>query len=224
LVRRIADRMRQRVPPSFGMDELMQAGLIGLNEAFANYDETLGASFETYASRRIHGAMLDALRAVDTLPREARFRVRAVRGAVHKLEHRLGRAPRAKEVSNELGWSLDEFHRTMVEAGAGGARAGDEVLEYEQDDSVPLITTYETLHGTPEHADPVHGLQQRQRHEALSRAFDALEERERYVLQAIYEGETNLREIGRAIGVSAARVSQMNEQIVTKLRRRLRDW
>src|SRR5512134_899103 len=91
LVRRIALRMRSRLPAGVDTDELMQAGMIGLNEALTRFQEGRGASFGTYASRRIEGAMLDALRAADTLPRGVRSRLREVHQAVHALEHRLGR-------------------------------------------------------------------------------------------------------------------------------------
>ena len=103
LVRRLASRMLARLPANVTMAELEQAGLIGLNEAFARFDHGRGASFETYASRRIEGAMLDALRATDTLSRDSRSRLRQVQQAVQRLEHELHRPPRAKEVANELG-------------------------------------------------------------------------------------------------------------------------
>ncbi len=135
LVRRIALKMRSRLPGSVDTDELMQAGMIGLNEALSRFEEGRGATFGTYASRRIEGAMLDALRAADTLPRGVRSRLREVHGAVQLLEHRLGRTPRAMEVAAELGWTLEAFHRCMSEAGAGQLRATDESLDGVEADS-----------------------------------------------------------------------------------------
>jgi RNA polymerase sigma factor for flagellar operon FliA len=226
LVRRIAGKLRSRLPANVEMDELMQAGLIGLNEALTRFEEGRGSNFETYAARRIEGAMLDALRATDTLSRDARARLREVRTAVQKLEHRLGRSPRAKEVANELGWSLDKFHDCMVEAGAGAMRAGDVELEHAEDgffgshgasDDEEHVTV-------DEHADPLRALQQRQRHAALNAAFDALEEVERFVMESIYDRDMGLREIGETLGVSESRVSQMSAEIVAKLRKRLREW
>jgi RNA polymerase sigma factor for flagellar operon FliA len=224
LVRQIAARLRARLPPNVGMDELMQAGLIGLHEALTRFEEGRGSTFETYAARRIEGAMLDALRANDTLSRDARSKLREVQGAVQRLEHRLGRTPRAKEVANELGWSLDAFHRCMVDAGAAGARTGDTELEaqdttgwgaHEDDERHTVID--DTL-------DPLRALQQRQRHAALNAAFDALDEIERYVMESIYDKDMGLRDIGQVLGVSESRVSQISAEIVAKLRRRLRDW
>jgi RNA polymerase sigma factor for flagellar operon FliA len=223
LVRQIARRIRSRLPPNVGMDELEQAGLMGLDQALSRFEEGRGSSFETYAARRIEGSMLDALRDMDTLSRDTRSRLREVRVAVQRLEHQLGRAPRAKEVANELGWTLDGFHRCMVDAGAGGARAGDEDLENVDDDCA--IWGQADEHAViDEHADPLLALQQRQRHAALNAAFDALEEAERYVMESIYKHGLTLRDIGETLGVSESRVSRMTAEIVAKLKIRLRDW
>jgi RNA polymerase sigma factor FliA len=223
LVKRIAGRLRARLPANVEMDELEQAGLIGLNEALQRFENDRGSSFETYAARRIEGAMLDALRANDTMSRDARSRLRDVRNAVQRLEHALGRAPRAKEVANELDWPLEKFHAVMVEAGAAGVRSGEEALDAA--DEFGSLEPAEEMHSAiDEHADPLRSLQQRQRHAALNAAFDALEEAERFVMEAIYDRGVSLRDIGQHLGVSESRVSQMSAEIVAKLRRRLRDW
>jgi RNA polymerase sigma factor for flagellar operon FliA len=150
--------------------------------------------------------------------------LREVRATVQRLEQRLGRTPRAQEVANELGWSLEALQVCMVEAGAGGKRTGDE--ESEAPETLSSITdplTYDGHHLGQPHSDPLRALQQRQRHAALSAAFDALEEAERYVMEAIYDRGLALSEIGEKLGVSESRVSQMSAEIVAKLRRRLRD-
>jgi RNA polymerase sigma factor for flagellar operon FliA len=216
LVRSIAGRIRRRLPPNVDMDDLMQVGLIGLNEALSRFERGPDSSFETYAARRIEGAMLDALRANDMLSRDARSRLREIRGAVQRLEHELGRAPRAKEVANELDWPLDKLHESLVDAGAAPKRAGDEDLEHGDEPFGASVSD-------EGHSDPMLALQQRQRHAALSAAFDALEEAERYVMESIYEHGLPLRQIGQTLGVSESRVSQMSAAIVAKLRRRLRD-
>jgi RNA polymerase sigma factor for flagellar operon FliA len=224
LVKQIARRIRARLPPNVGLDELEQAGLMGLNQALSRYEEGRGSTFETYAARRIEGSMLDALRDMDTLSRDARSRLRQVRDAVQRLEHRLGRPPRAKEAANELGWSLDDFHRCMVDAGVAGMRTGDDELENHDDDSA-IWGGHADEHATiDEHADPLQALQQRQQHAALNAAFDALEEAERYVMESIYKNGLTLRDIGQTLGVSESRVSRMASDIVAKLRVRLRDW
>ena len=224
LVKQIARRILKRIPPNVGLDEMEQAGLLGLNQALMRFEEGRGSSFETYAARRIEGSMLDALRDMDTLSRDTRSRLRELRAAVQRLEHRLGRPPRAKEVANELGWSLDDFYRCMVDAGAASVRTGDEDLENRDDDSPIWGHDSEEFAGTDEHADPLHSLQQRQRHAAVNAAFDALEEAEKFVIESIYKHGLTLRDIGQTLGVSEPRVSRMASDIVAKLRIRLRDW
>lgn len=223
LVRRIAARLRARLPAGVEMDDLLQAGLIGLNEAIERYEERFGASFDTYASRRIEGAMLDALRSEDSLSRDARARQREIKAAVQALEHRLLRAPRASEVALELGWSLAKLHASLVEAGAATMRAGDAPLDEEPwDEAVAGLD--EGPERGDEQADPMRALQRRQRSAALNAAFDQLEERERIVMQMVYERGLDHRDAAATLGVSQARVSQMHSAIVEKLKRRLRDW
>lgn len=224
LVRRAAGRIRPRLPKSVRIDDLMQAGMIGLHDAMSRFDERRGASFETFASRRIEGAMLDELRLFDPLSRDARSRQRDIRGAVHRLEHHLGRAPRAKEVANELGWSLDTFHRVMVESGDGEVRFADDDCDEGQQGDLAMAAE-EASHALPdEFADPLQNLQQRQRHAALAKACEALEGRDRHIMEMIYEHGLGPKEIGPTLGISGPRVSQLHEAIVAKLRLRLRQW
>jgi RNA polymerase sigma factor for flagellar operon FliA len=226
LVRQIANRLRSRMPASVGMDELVQAGMIGLNEALTRFEEGRGASFGTYASRRIEGSMLDALRASDEMSRDARARQRQIRTAVQALEHRLGRAPRAKEVALELGWTLEDFYKVMVEAGAAPTRLEDEALEWTEDEASSRADRDDDSAGAAidEHADPQRVMQMRQRHAALAKAVEGLDERERRVMEMIYANEMTLAEIGAELGVTASRVSRIHEAIVSKLRLRMRAW
>ena len=224
LVRKIAARMRARLPPGVEMDELLQAGLIGLNEAITRFEEGFGASFDTYASRRIEGAMLDTLRVADTLSRDARLQQRQVRAAVQALEHRMLRAPRAMEVASELGWTLVRLHRCLVEAGAPAIRAGDTPLEELGDEASAAQPGSAAPEESDTHADPLHSLQRRQRVAALNAAFDTLEERERTMMKLIYERGLDHGDTAQSMGVSPSRVSQMHAAVVEKFRRRLRDW
>lgn len=221
LVRKIAGRVRARAPANVGMDELMQAGLIGLNEAMTRFEDTGNASFDTYASRRIEGAMLDTLRAADALTREARQRQREIRAAVHGLQHRLLRPPRAQEVAEELGWTLEELHDRMVEAGAAAMRHDDQDVLHAAPEGQP---TDPALTVIDEHADPLHALERRRRHVALGEAVEALDERERAVMAMLYEDGLDQGDVASSLGLSAARMSQIHAGIVAKLKRRLRDW
>ena len=221
LVSRIARRVSARMPANVEIDDLMQVGMLGLAEAIQRFDAERGASFDTYAARRIEGAMLDSLRAGDDVSRETRARLRQVRAAVQRLEHRLTRAPRAQEVANELGWTLQAFHDCLVEGGAAGARVGDTDLENLDDETGDHD---EVMASIDEHADPLHSLQMRQRHHALNAAFDMLEGRERLLMEMMYRHGSSQQEASLLLGVSPSMVSRMHEAIVVKLKRRLRDW
>jgi RNA polymerase sigma factor for flagellar operon FliA len=221
LVRSIAWRMRARVPPSVELDDLMQAGLIGLDDAMTRFQDDRGATFETYARRRIQGAMLDELRCSETLSRQSRARQREIREAVRLLEHRLGRPPRAKEVATELGWTLAEFHRSMSEVGEGMLRYGAEDLQQIEEESA-----LEGVDGEPgtlpdSSRDPFRALQTRQRVAALGQAFEKLEPRERRIMEMTYDADMGVEAIGAELGMSPSRVSQLHKAIVAKLRQRL---
>jgi RNA polymerase sigma factor for flagellar operon FliA len=222
LVTRIAARLLSRLPANVEMDELVQAGMIGLNEALQRFEEGRGASFDTYASRRIEGSMLDSLRAADELSRHVRQQQREIRAAVQVLEHRLGRAPRAREVANELGWSLDVFYRAMLDIGAAPMRLEDNALDVSDD---AVSKALEPMAAAPDdEGDPQQVLQRRQRHEALASAFDKLDPQELRVMELIYARELDLAEIGTLMGLSASRISQIHQATVAKLRLRMRDW
>jgi RNA polymerase sigma factor for flagellar operon FliA len=223
LVRKLVAKMRMRLPASVDRDDLMQAGLIGLNDALSRFETGHNSSFETYAARRISGAMLDELRANDPLPRRARAQVRSVGVAVQRLEQRLGRPPRAKEIANELDWPLEKFHACMVKAGAGGRRDGDEALEHLPDASSSAFAADGPDVHAYEHSDPMLALQQRQRHVALNAAFDALEAADRFVMEAVYDRGLRLRDVGETLGLSESRISQKTSEIIAKLKQRIHE-
>ena len=102
LVKRIAYHLMAKLPASVQVDDLIQAGLIGLMEAAKNYDDTQGAQFETYAAQRIRGAMLDELRQADWLPRTVRKSLRQIEATINKLEQANKRAPNEEEVAKAM--------------------------------------------------------------------------------------------------------------------------
>ncbi len=118
LVKRIAYHLAGRLPASVEVDDLIQAGMLGLLEAAANYSEGRGASFETYAGIRIRGAMLDGLRKLDWAPRSVHRKARAVAKAIREIESEYGREARDVEVAERMGMKLSDYHR-IVEDSAG---------------------------------------------------------------------------------------------------------
>src|SRR5439155_7577298 len=113
---RMAHYLAAKLPSSVEIDDIIQAGLIGLMDAAQRFEESQGFKFETYASQRIRGAMLDELRQNDWLPRSMRKSLRTIETAINKLEQRLGRAPTERELAAELGVSLEAYQEQLLEA------------------------------------------------------------------------------------------------------------
>jgi RNA polymerase sigma factor for flagellar operon FliA len=210
LVKRIAYHLAGRLPASVEVDDLIQAGMLGLLEAAANYSEGRGASFETYAGIRIRGAMLDGLRKLDWAPRSVHRKARAVAMAIREIESEIGREARDVEVADRMGMKLSEYHR-IVEDSAGC--------------QISSLTTEEgeiTL--TDSSADPFRDLVDEDFRAALSEAIGGLPERERMVMSLYYDDELNLKEIGAALRVSESRICQIHGQALVRLQARLAGW
>ena len=210
LVKRIAYHLAGRLPASVEVDDLIQAGMLGLLEAAANYSEGRGASFETYAGIRIRGAMLDGLRKLDWAPRSVHRKARAVAKAIREIESEIGREARDVEVAERLGLKLSEYHR-IVEDSAGC--------------QISSLTTEEgeiTL--TDSSADPFRDVVDEDFRAALTEAIGGLPERERLVMSLYYDDELNLKEIGAALRVSESRICQIHGQALVRLQARLAGW
>lgn len=215
LVKRIAHHMMVKLPASVEVSDMIQAGLIGLLDAVNRYEESVGAQFETYATQRIRGAMLDELRQSDWLPRGLRKTMRSIETAISVLEQRLGRAPSEPELARELGVSLAQYQEMLQ-----GAR-GYQLLYYEdfeQGDEVHFLDR----HCTDGHPDPLEALLDGKMRAALAEAIEALPEREKMMMGLYYEQELNLREIGEVLGVSESRVCQIHTQAIARLRSHLK--
>lgn len=215
LVKRIAYHLLNKLPKSVQVDDLIQAGMIGLLEAVRNYDSSQGASFDTYAGIRIRGAMLDEVRRSDWTPRSVHKKARMVSDAIRKIESETGRDAQDHEVAKALAISLDEYNDILNDSLSSRlfsveelAETGDHVLSQSQS----------------EHLEPIDSLLQQGFNQALVAAIDALPEREKLVISLYYDEELNLREIGEVLSVSESRVSQIMSQAMSRLRARLADW
>ncbi|WP_240125309.1 RNA polymerase sigma factor FliA [Thermomonas alba] len=215
LVRRIAHHLAARLPSSVEIDDLIQAGMIGLIEAARNFQSDQGATFETYASIRIRGAMIDAIRAGDWVPRSVHRRYRDIVATTRAIEQREGRAATAQEIAAALGMSMDDYYQVLQDAARGQLVSLDEYAE--EHDGEPQL-------GQHDNATPARRFEQSAFREALTEAIDHLPEREKLVLSLYYEQELNLREIGSVLNVSESRVCQIHGQAMLRLRARLTDW
>jgi len=215
LVKRIAFHLMSRLPASVQVDDLIQAGMIGLIEASRKFDPEQGASFETYAGIRIRGAMLDEIRRTDWTPRSVHRKAREVAEAVRKIENEKGRDARDVEVAEAMGLGLDEYHKILQDA------TGCRIFSFEDPGSVGEDGLAQT-HRQPN--QPLENLQNCDFKHGLAGAIKGLPERERLVMALYYDEELNLREIGEILGVSESRVCQIHGQALIRLRARMEKW
>lgn len=207
LVRRLAGRLINRLPANVEIDDLIQAGMLGLLTALSRFDASQGVPFEGYAVRRIHGAMLDELRAGDWMSRGQRRQRRGIDEAEERLRQRLGRRPTEGEMAAELGLPLAEYQEAV-----DTSRGTDFVYLDEVDEEIKVPDTA-TL--------AVDALEQAQIHAAVAHETSLLPEREQHVVAAYYAGGETLAAIGERLGVTESRVCQLHAQAVRRLRRRL---
>lgn len=215
LVKRIAHHLMVRLPASVIVDDLIQAGMIGLLEASRNFDHSKGASFETFAGIRIRGSMLDEIRKGDWTPRSVHKNGRAITEAINQVERETGRDARDLDIAEKLGVSIDNYHQMLNEVNAGKI-IGIEDLGVTED-----VISNEKDKGSD---SPFEDLLQGSFQKALAHTITTLPEREAIVLSLYYDEELNLREIGEVLDVSESRVSQIHSQAMLKLKARMESW
>ena len=215
LVKRIAYHLLARLPASVIVDDLIQSGMIGLLEAANNFDNSKGASFETFAGIRIRGAMLDEIRRGDWTPRSVHKNSRMVSEAIKTLEAELGRDVTDIEVAEKLDISLNEYHHILSEVSSGKIIGIDDLGVSED-----AIQSFEDKNIN----DPYQDIEQIIFKKALAECITTLPEREALVLSLYYDEELNLREIGQVLDVSESRVSQIHSQALHRLKARMQSW
>ncbi|MDD5228837.1 MAG: RNA polymerase sigma factor FliA [Methylococcales bacterium] len=215
LVKRIAYHLLSKLPDTVQVDDLIQAGMLGLLESMKNYDASKGASFDTYAGIRIRGSMLDEVRRCDWVPRSVYKKSRIISDAIRILENQTGCAAKDSDVAEYLGLSLDEYYRILRDSSNCRvfsieelAQTGDNYLEESS--------------GVSE--APLESVTRENFQRALSAAIASLPERERLIISLYYDEELNLREIGQILNLTESRVSQISSQAVLRLRSRLSGW
>lgn len=215
LVFRIARHLAARLPSSVELDDLVQAGTLGLIDAARNFQDDQGASFETYASIRIRGAMIDETRRGDWVPRSVHRKYRGLISATRAVEQRTGRAATAPQVAAELQVPLDDYHRILGESSRGQLVSLEALAD--EHEGEPRIAGRAA--GTP-----LGAVERDAFRASLVKSIGTLPEREQLVLSLYYEQEMNLREIGAVLSVSESRVCQIHRQAMLRLRARLGDW
>jgi RNA polymerase sigma factor FliA len=214
LVKRIAYHLLGRLPRSIQLDDLMQAGMVGLLEAANHYDKTKGASFETYAGIRIRGHMLDEVRRNDWVPRSVYRNARLIAKAVRQVENEVGHDATDKDIAHVLGVGLEEYHRMLNDANGAHLYGFDDLGV--TDDTLTLKS--DSAAQLPE---PQSKVMRDEFKDRLANIIEGLPEKERLVLSLYYEHELNLKEIGDLLEVSESRVSQIHSQATHRIRARI---
>jgi len=218
LVRRLAHQMIAKLPANVEIDDLIQVGLIGLTDALSRFDIGQGVQFETFATQRIRGAMLDELRGGDWMSRGTRRQQREIEAAVHKLEQKLGRAPQESEIAAAMGIPLQEYQELL------GKVRGTQLVFLEDMSGDEGDEDYLDRHVADDSNNPMALLQDHRMRQALVAAIKNLPEREQYVMSMYYEHDMNLKEIAAVLKVTESRVCQLHSQAIARLRVKLRDW
>ncbi|PHM48269.1 RNA polymerase sigma factor FliA [Xenorhabdus miraniensis] len=214
LVRHEALRLQVRLPASVELDDLLQAGGIGLLNAVERFDSLQGTAFTTYAVQRIRGAMLDELRSRDWAPRSVRRNAREVTQTIRKLEQELGRPASEQEVAKELKINLIEYRQILLDTNNSQLFSYDEWHEIHGESCEPVI---EEGHET----NPLQQLLESDLRQRVIDVIESLPEREKMVLTLYYQEELNLKEIGAVLNVGESRVSQLHSQAIKRLKARL---
>ena len=212
LVRRIAHHLANRLPPSVQLDDLLQAGTIGLLEASQHYDASRGANFDTFAGFRIRGAMLDELRKGDWTPRSLYRQVRRITKAIEEIEAEQGADAEDWQVAARLQITLEGYRRILGEM------------------STRKICSLEELSGIDEQIlednndDPLRHVEIRRFQQALLDTIANLPGKEGQVISMYYAEGLKMREIGLRLGYSESRISQLRSQALMRLKTRLQEW
>jgi RNA polymerase sigma factor for flagellar operon FliA len=217
LVKYVAGRISINLPPNVEINDLINDGILGLIDAIEKYDDARGVKFETYAITRINGAIIDALRALDWVPRAVRQRARELERVYQDLEVELGRAATEDEVAERMGMSPKELDVLMQKVRGTAVLSLEEFLPNERGYEIPLL---DTLRDDGNEVSTA--VETREVKASLVRAVDELPQQERTVISLYYFEGLTLKEIKGALGVSESRVSQIHAQAVIHLRAKLR--
>jgi RNA polymerase sigma factor FliA len=201
------------LPASVDRDDLLSEARIGLMDAINRFDPSKGVKFETYASIRIKGAIVDYLRKLDWAPRSLRARAREIAAAEHMLESELGQAPDEEQLAAKLGLSLEEYRHTLSNL------------------SVLNVLSFRDLEDSDgefqlkaEMSEPQDETARRDFTRCLEQALARLPEREMLILDLYYRRQLSLKEIGDVLSLSESRICQIHSSAVVKLRATLADW
>ncbi|HHT42812.1 MAG TPA: FliA/WhiG family RNA polymerase sigma factor [Firmicutes bacterium] len=217
LVKYVAGRLAMNLPSSVDVGDLESFGFFGLLDALEKYDAARNTKFETYATTRIRGAIIDGLRSLDWVPRSTRSKARLVESQIYELTNDLGRTPTNEEVAAALGLGLEEYYGILSELKGANLFSLDEAAASDQTaDNLKILDLVVDQALLPDQQ-----VVEQESVEELAAAIEELPEREQLVLALYYHEDLTLKEIGHVLQVSESRVSQIHTKAIMTLRKRL---
>lgn len=220
LVVKLARHFMTKLPSSVEVDDLIQVGMIGLLQSLERFDSSQNIKFETFATQRIKGAMLDDLRAIDPMSRSLRKEQKEIAISTAKLRNSLGRMPKDSEVASDLGISLKEYHERVGEIADIQVLSLEDLSEGDEDNGNDFLDR--NLGDLI--SDPLNALEVQRTRKALVNIITLLPDRDQKVLSLYYEEDLNMKEIGEVLSISEARVCQLLREIVKTLRDKMRSF
>ena len=216
LVKYIANRIAMRLPPHIDVNDLINAGIIGLIDAIEKFDPAKEVKFKTYAEIRIKGAILDELRSMDWIPRSIRKVINKLVNAYHELEQQLGRPAKDEEIAELLGLQMEEFYKILKHS-AGAPLISLDVMVDHDDKRRDILSCLVD----PKSTDAFGVLGLGELKDSIAGAIDDLPEKEKQVVALYYYDELTMKEIGEVLDLTESRVSQIHTKAILRLRVRV---
>jgi RNA polymerase sigma factor for flagellar operon FliA len=217
LVKYVAGRLAMNLPSSVDVGDLESFGFFGLLDALEKYDAERNIKFETYATTRIRGAIIDGLRSLDWVPRSTRAKARLVESQIYELTNDLGRTPTNEEIATALGLTLDDYFALLSELKGANLFSLDDAAAGEQGGEDLKVLDLVVDQGLL----PDQRVIEKESVAELAAAIEQLSEREQLVLALYYHEDLTLKEIGHVLQVSESRVSQIHTKAIMTLRSKL---
>lgn len=221
LVNTIANRMGMRLPPQVSKDDLLSAGIMGLLDAIDKYDVDKGVEFKSYAEFRIRGSMLDELRAMDWVPRSVRRNAKRLQEAYAKVESGKMRPANDEEVAEEMGLDMESFYHLLDEVRGISIISKDELGHFSFHNDTG---TNWPMNQLSIGMGPLDSLKVTEIRDVIAKAIERLPKNERMVVALYYYEELTMKEIGKIMGYTESRVSQLHTKAVIRLRNGLKPY